>query len=68
MCAKALPARSKLKRCPPGGGGAAARVYVQTLDPVQKTLRLALDSPHMGPGVGKGKTVVILLEDIEELA
>ena len=37
---------------------------VQTLDPVQKALRLALDSPLTGPGVEKEKVVVIPLEDI----
>ena len=41
---------------------------VQTLDPVQKALRLALDSPHTGPGVEKEKVVVIPLEDIVTLA
>ena len=40
---------------------------VQALDPVHKTLRLALDSPHTGPGVEKEKAAVILYENIEEL-
>ena len=40
---------------------------VQTLDPVQKTLRLVLDSTTGGPGVQKKKALVISLGDIEAL-
>lgn len=39
----------------------------QTLDPVQKTLRLVLDSTTGGPGVQKKKALVISLGDIEAL-
>ena len=39
----------------------------QTLDPVQKTLRLVLDSPHTGPGVEKEKIVILSLENIASL-
>ena len=40
---------------------------VQALDPVQKTLRLVLDSTTGGPGVQKKKALVISLGDIEAL-
>ena len=40
---------------------------VQALDPVHKTLRLALDSPHTGPGVEKEKVVTIPFAEIETL-
>ena len=47
---------------------ASAECAARGLDPVQKTLRLVLDSPHTGPGVEKEKVVVIPLEDIVMLA
>ena len=53
---------------PPVGRYQTVTGTVQTLDPVQKTLRLVLDSPHTGPGVEKEKVVVIPLEDIAALA
>ena len=53
---------------PPVGRYQTATGTVQTLDPVQKTLRLVLDGQHMGPGVEKEKVVVIPLEDIATLA
>ena len=53
---------------PPVGRYQTVTGTVQTLDPVQKTLRLVLDSPHTGPGVEKEKVVVIPLEDITTLA
>ena len=53
---------------PPVGHYQTVTGTVQTLDPVQKALRLALDSPHTGPGVEKEKVVVIPLEDIATLA
>ena len=53
---------------PPVGRYQTVTGTVQTLDPVQKALRLALDSPHTGPGVEKEKVVVIPLEDIATLA
>ena len=47
---------------------ASAECAARGLDPVSKTLRLVLDSPHTGPGVEKEKVVVIPLEDIATLA
>ena len=52
---------------PPAGRYKTVTGAVQALDPVRKTLRLALDSPHTGPGVEKEKAAVILYENIEEL-
>ena len=52
---------------PPVGCYRTVTGAVQALDPVRKTLRLALDSPHTGPGVEKEKAAVILYENIEEL-
>ena len=52
---------------PPAGRYKTVTGAVQALDPVCKTLRLALDSPHTGPGVEKEKAAVILYENIEEL-
>ena len=52
---------------PPVGRYKTVTGAVQALDPVRKTLRLALDSPHTGPGVEKEKAAVILYENIEEL-
>ena len=53
---------------PPVGHYQTVTGTLQTLDPVQKALRLVLDSPHTGPGVEKEKVVVIPLEDIATLA
>ena len=53
---------------PPVGRYETVTGAVQTLDPVQKTLRLALDSPPKGPGVEKEKALVIPWEDIEAVA
>ena len=53
---------------PPVGRYQTMTGTVQALDPVGKTLRLVLDSPHTGPGVEKEKSIAIPLEDIESLA
>ena len=52
---------------PPVGHYQTVTGTVQTLDPVQKTLRLVLDSTTGGPGVQKKKALVISLGDIEAL-
>lgn len=52
---------------PPVGRYQTVTGTVQTLDPVQKTLRLVLDSTTGGPGVQKKKALVISLGDIEAL-
>ena len=52
---------------PPVGCYRTVTGAVQALDPVRKTLRLALDGQHTGPGVEKEKAAVILYENIEEL-
>ena len=52
---------------PPVGHYQTVTGTVQTLDPVQKALRLALDSTTGGPGVQKKKALVISLGDIEAL-
>ena len=52
---------------PPVGRYQTVTGTVQTLDPVQKTLRLVLDSPHTGPGVEKEKIVILSLENIASL-
>ena len=52
---------------PPVGRYQTVTGTVQTLDPVQKALRLALDSTTGGPGVQKKKALVISLGDIEAL-
>lgn len=46
---------------------ASAECAAQGLDPVGKTLRLALDGTTGGPGVQKKKALVISLGDIEAL-
>ena len=53
---------------PPAGRYRTVTGTVQALDPLDKTLRLVLDSRHTGPGVEKEKVVVIPLEDIAALA
>ncbi len=52
---------------PPVGRYETVTGTVQALDPVQKTLRLALDSTHTRPGVEKEKAIIIPLESIESL-
>ena len=52
---------------PPVGCYQTVTGTVQALDPVGKTLRLVLDSPHTGPGVEKEKAITIPLESIESL-
>ena len=52
---------------PPVGCYRTVTGAVQALDPVRKTLRLALDSPHTGPGVEKEKVVTIPFAEIETL-
>ena len=52
---------------PPAGRYKTVTGAVQALDPVRKTLRLALDSPHTGPGVEKEKVVTIPFAEIETL-
>ena len=52
---------------PPVGRYQTVTGTVQVLDPVGKTLRLVLDSPHTGPGVEKEKAITIPLESIESL-
>ena len=52
---------------PPVGRYRTVTGAVQALDPVRKTLRLALDSPHTGPGVEKEKVVTIPFAEIETL-
>ena len=52
---------------PPVGCCQTVAGTVQALDPVGKTLRLALDGTTGGPGVQKKKTLVISLGDIQAL-
>ena len=52
---------------PPAGRYRTAAGVVQALDSIAKTLRLALDSPHTGPGLEKEKAVTIPFAEIETL-
>ena len=52
---------------PPVGRYQTVTGTVQALDPVGKTLRLVLDSPHTGPGGEKEKIVILSLENIASL-
>ncbi len=52
---------------PPLGRYATVTGTVQSVDPVSRTLRLALDGAAAGPGVEKKKGLVIPLGDIEAL-
>ena len=52
---------------PPAGRYRTVTGAVQALDPVDKTLRLVLDSPHTGPGREKEKVVTIPFAEIETL-
>ena len=52
---------------PPAGRYRTATGVVQALDPIAKTLRLALEGQPKGPGLEKEKVVTIPFAEIETL-